>query len=664
MVWWKQNKLRLIQTNLRDTDADMDIELLIDDLKYLSANALQLNTGGLMAFYPTELQYHYKNPFLKRDLIQEVIEKCHQNDIKFIARFDFSKAHYSIFEKNPEWFYKSQKGEFINYNDMVHTCVNGFYQNEYSLEIIKEVLTKYRVDGIFFNMFGYQTSDYSGNYHGICHCENCKKRFKEMFHLNLPSAQDFNDPAYDKYVEFKDITTKELLEKIHKSVKGINPDLPISTYTDYKIDIIRKESNTAVDRPYPIWLYSASENVKSVEDTWGDKLVSNCSINAVDIPYRFMGVSKHLIRLRLYQNIANGSGLDFCINGVFEDYPDRDNFEVVKEVFDYHKRYEPYYGCFKTVSDIALIKPDEKVLSGVKNEYLGIFKMLKEQHIIFDVICQENLKERVNCLNKYQCVIIPDYRILSDEKISAFVQGIKTNLILTGKYPEDRGSNIYNIIGGIFIKRTVNNRSAYLLMQNKDIFKRFSDRNWIFIDQSFTHIAFKKENLSLLPLINPARFGPPERCGGYTISDRFGIGIRNCSKGRIISIPWEIGNLYQKYGYEDHKNILLDLLDYTTDKNYILTTNAPMDTEIFFNKYDNGDYILQILNLSGYNGSTFYQPNPIYDIDISINRMQDCLVVTPLESKDRDQSFYEKRNDKLNLHIKRLDSFQAFIIHK
>ena len=604
MVWWKQNKLRLIQNNIRDTDANLDVDLLIEKLKELSANTLQLNTGGLMAFYPTQLEYHYRNPFMEKDLIKEIVDKCHENNIKFIARFDFSKAHYSILEKNPEWFYKSQQGEYINYNDMVHTCINGYYQKKYSLDMIKEVITKYPVDGIFFNMFGYQTRDYSGNYHGICRCDNCKNRFKEMFDLDLPYEENFNDPTYKKYIEFKDITTKELLDDIHTLVKGINKDLPISTYTDQKVDMIRKESNNAVDRPYPLWLYSASENVKSVEDTWDEKTVSNCSINAVDIFYRFMGVSKHQIKVRLYQNIANGSGLDFCINCVFEDYPDRDNFDTIKEVYSFHKRNEIYYGCFGSVSDIVLIKPNENVMSEVGKEYLGIFKMLKEQHVIFDVICQENLENRLDSLKNYRCIIIPDYRVLS-QNIAEYILEQGINIILTGVYPDNDTANIFEVIGGRFQKKSLNNRSAYISLENKSIFKRFPSRDWVFIDRSFTHIKYKDNNLNLLPYINPARFGPPERCGGYSISESNGASVRDY-KGKVVSIPWEIGNLYYRYGYEDHKNILLDLLDYTIDNSYVLTTNAPIDVEVFLNKYDNGDYILQLLNLSGFNGTTFY----------------------------------------------------------
>ncbi len=660
MAWWEQNKLRMIQTNLRDTDAVMDVDLLIAQLKALSANSLQFNTGGIVAFYPTELKYHYKNPYLTHDLLREVIDKCHQNGMKFIARFDFSKAHESVFKEKPEWFYRSPQGEAVNYNGMVHTCINGFYQNEYSLEIIREVLTKYPVDGIFFNMFGYQTTDYSGNYHGICHCDNCKKKFMEMYHLELPSAEDRNDPVYQKYLEFKNVTTRQLLDKIHKLVKSMDEELPISTYNDYKVDIIRKESNTAVDRPYPVWLYSASENVMSVEDTWDDKIISNCSINAVDIPYRFMGVSKHLIRTRLYESIASGSGLDFCINGVVEDYPDRDNFDAVKEVFEYHKRNEKYYGCFRSVSDIALLKPAVKSAGNGKAEYLGIFKILKEQHILFDVICQENLKNRLKDLNRYRCVIVPDCRILSDEEIVKAIGESETKWILTGQFPENENSVIYPVTGGKLNGFTTCNRGAYFLTKNKEIFRRFPNRDWLFLDRSFARIEFPKDQPVFLPFMESARFGPPERCGGYAVSEYFGAGVNRYEKATVLSIPWEVGTLYQKYGYEDHKNLLLDLLDYMTESRYTVVTDAPLDVELFLGQYEDGSCILQILNVSGYNGSTFYQPNPLFDFNITVQGLKRCSRIRPLDGAETVE--YEKEADRMVIHIRRLDSFQAFII--
>ncbi len=50
MPWWKANNLRLIQTNLPAYEAGLNVDSLIADLQYFSANVLLINAGGIMAF--------------------------------------------------------------------------------------------------------------------------------------------------------------------------------------------------------------------------------------------------------------------------------------------------------------------------------------------------------------------------------------------------------------------------------------------------------------------------------------------------------------------------------------------------------------------------------------------------------------------------------------
>jgi len=47
-----------------------------------------------------------------------------------------------------EWLYVSEKGEHVNYNGQVHTCVMGGYQQDYLLEILNEALKWNRCCGI------------------------------------------------------------------------------------------------------------------------------------------------------------------------------------------------------------------------------------------------------------------------------------------------------------------------------------------------------------------------------------------------------------------------------------------------------------------------------------------------------------------------------------
>jgi hypothetical protein len=52
-LWWKQNNLRVIQTNLPDYEAaTLNPDSLVADLLHFSANTLIINAGGIMAFYP------------------------------------------------------------------------------------------------------------------------------------------------------------------------------------------------------------------------------------------------------------------------------------------------------------------------------------------------------------------------------------------------------------------------------------------------------------------------------------------------------------------------------------------------------------------------------------------------------------------------------------
>ena len=128
LPWWKKNNLRVIQTNLPAYEAaTLHPDSLLKDLKACSANTLLINAGGIMAFYPTKLPFHYTNPYMKGNMLKDVIERCHRNGIKVIVRFDFSRVHESIFKAHPDWCYISPKGERIINTDMYVVSINAPY---------------------------------------------------------------------------------------------------------------------------------------------------------------------------------------------------------------------------------------------------------------------------------------------------------------------------------------------------------------------------------------------------------------------------------------------------------------------------------------------------------------------------------------------------------
>ena len=61
--WWR-SPFRVVQTNIREPDAAMDVPAIGQDILDTGANAWLLNTAGIVSFHPTALDYRYPTPFL------------------------------------------------------------------------------------------------------------------------------------------------------------------------------------------------------------------------------------------------------------------------------------------------------------------------------------------------------------------------------------------------------------------------------------------------------------------------------------------------------------------------------------------------------------------------------------------------------------------------
>ena len=74
--WWKRNNLRVIQVNLPAYEAaTLNADSLVHDLVTHHANTVIINAGGIMAFYPTKLPFHYTNPYMKPHTLGDVVRK-------------------------------------------------------------------------------------------------------------------------------------------------------------------------------------------------------------------------------------------------------------------------------------------------------------------------------------------------------------------------------------------------------------------------------------------------------------------------------------------------------------------------------------------------------------------------------------------------------------
>ena len=669
--WWKDYDWRFIQTNLREIDMkDINAKQYVADMKSFNATIAMINTSGIIASYETKLPYHYQSPFLTGDSLQEIIAECHKEGIKVMARTDFSKVRRPIYEAHPDWAFVDMNGSIVDYNGDIHVCINSDYQQKYALEIIRETLEELDVDGIFFNMGGYITHDYSSVNHGICQCQGCQKRFHEMTRLPLPQKADMNDPGYRQYLLFKHRTSREYSQKVCRFIKSIRPDILINhdVFTEDS-GFIRQESNTALDRALPHWQYSGSENTKWVRGSYPTFISSNTTVDFIDFPIRHVAVAPYQQELRLYQNLANGGSLDYYLIGRLDNHKDCSGFEGIRRVFNFHKKNEAYYKNLHSDCDTVILTGEHWGGHGAGDmaEVFGLYRVLTETHQLFDVMIMSQVKELG--LAKYKNVILPNVEYIDDEtaKILDDFVAAGNNLIATGNtsYGDDnyesREKPALNCLGiaTMGVNRSV--RGAYFTIEDKTAFPRFKDCDLVSIDGDYVYADYEccvQQYLNLLP---PQPFGPPERC--YPIIsqvDRPAVTVNTFGKGRAIHIPWLPGRYFHRQGYMNTFWFIADVYEKLLGLNPIEGNIPPMVEATLLKGEDNKTRIFHLINNNGHSGNSFFEPSAIADITCKIPMLQEPNSILSLADGKAPKYSWEKGF--LTIQFDKLDRFEALLI--
>jgi hypothetical protein len=590
--WWMEEPFRLVQTNLRETDSGLDAKRLVEEIANFPANVLLFGMGGIVAHYNTAIDFHRRSPHMPpgQDTFGDVLEEAHARGIRVIGRFDFSKAPKLAFDKNPEWFFRKANGEPATYNGLYATCINGYYR-EPAMEILTEALENYDVDGLFFNMFGQPSSDYSGNRLGLCHCTNCQQRFQARYGRPLPSTPD------DDYREFIATAVREVTRDIADLIHSKRPRAGFFTYTDEYVDGIMSESNTGLDRPLPQWPYSASDNVGRARNSHPDKMAVNLAIGFVDIPYRFVTVPPAEIQMRLYQNMAHGSGPAFVALGTL-DQEDMSGIMAARPVFQLHAKHEDLYVEQESAARVLLV--------GERGDnYRGLFRILSEQHIPF--AASDNLDVLTSDARSFDLVIATGG---VTAPLDQYVRDGGRALVVGTKEPVE--------LFGKPVRKWTDTRSAYFRIQDHSIFPSLKNTRLLFLAGDY--LEMEPAGRRLLTLIPPSMFGPPEKVHIDMVeAEAPGVLITEHGQGRVAYVPWDVGRLYYRHSSPGHRGLVTDLIDHLLPGGRQLTTNAHPLVEItVMRQPKRARTLVHLVNISGHSSTAYFTPIEMRDVAVEI----------------------------------------------
>ncbi len=645
-TWWLTPH-RLLQTNLREIDATMDRDKYVREVKEFGANIVLFNVGGIVANYPTELEYHWRNTFMEGDLVGEILGKLHENDIKMIGRFDFSKINEKFAAEHPEWLYVSEKGERVNYNGQVHTCVMGGYQQHYLLDILREALTKYPLDGVFFNMIGFPQVDYSRNFHGICQCENCKKSFEDFCGLDIPK-HDGDAQVLRKYQEWKRIQIDRQFGRVRDTIKSIRSETVICTYTVKYIDLIRKESGAPLGRETWDDLERAQWTLLTTEN----KQLANTTVHFYQMIFRHSGAAPYLHSRRVWQQMVNGAWLDFYCIGPLQRLEDRAALGPLSDIYRFHAANEKWLLNTESAAEVGLVRRDS-------DDYWGWIQILSENHIPFDLV-----SFRHSDLDRYKTLIVPKSGGVDADDCRALDAFVKAGgkLLLSGRIPD-----ALTCLGRPAHKKTWPQRhSMYVRIRPEDKEKLdlagLKDFDLVHLRGDFHEYEPTSGTKQMLRLIHDVMYGPPEKCYYKSISDIPALFLREHGEGIAACLPFRIGAMYREWGNHGHSMLAVGTLDNLLEGGRRLEVESSPLVEVTHRRGPEGKFEwIALYNHSGRLENSFHPPVPIRNIKLNLKPSASINRITSL-TNGKSLSGARTSSNEMRISLPRLHVFEIVLV--
>ena len=458
---WYSTLRRCGQINFNERDPlSMNVDEWMDYWVSLKVNAVLLNGGGIVAFYPTEVPYHHRSQYLgSRDLFGEAVAAAKKRGLRVVARMDPNLAYREALDAHAEWFERNPDGSPRPHDEspwLYRTCMFSAYFTEQMPAIYREINRRYPVDGFFTN--GWPSTSALG----VCYCQSCRQIYRGKIGGAPPPETDSTSPLYRKYYEIYMDRVREIWKLWDSIAKEKKPD---SVYVGNLGGGIRTVKSLKKLADIAAWfnadhqgrsgntvIWDCAQQGRVAQSVMNGRTITNVTGAYANTQPLWRHVTKSPAETTLWlaQTAASGMAPWFhWLGGSPEDNRWRD---VGRSFYQWLAANEPHFRNRSSIAGLAVLYPQSTMAfyrsgSGAGSwrggeraqttDYLnGLHYALLEGRFVFDFVHQENLNPET--LRKYRALLLPNAAYLRDEECEAIRRYVAAGGSLLATYETSR----------------------------------------------------------------------------------------------------------------------------------------------------------------------------------------------------------------------------------
>jgi hypothetical protein len=678
---WHQRTLRIYHPNPREFELrTLDVKRFVAGCRETEAEAVVISVGGVYAFYPSKVKYHYVSEVIgDRDLVGEIAAACREQNLRVIARVDFAKAREQVWRDHPDWFRRDPKGAFVKRDNYYAACPLGGYQNaEFAYPVMREILNRYPVDGFHLN---------AGGFDGYCHCPNCVAAYDGK----LPVDANQDPGAWRRFIRWRREAISAQMAGYYNVMREVNPqsffmaelwgeERPDSALAaGYDLGSLVQHSSFSqllftsgelrTARDSRLWVGLSADHAYGA----GGRPLINIKMEMRDLRLSQTFMPPDEFTRCAYQALAHGAGLKLVTLAIPERVLDARTLPRARDIFAFMKRQEEVFDSLEPLASTAVVWPEAALLEGsamtgktaeaLRAEVLGLYSGLKQRHVPLAIIYDEQISPQR--LRGYEAIVLATAAWLSPPQAQALAAWVRDGgrLILFDSPAADPAGlralpgALTELLGGTWTQTS--KRARYTALVANPAPARLRGLGPLPLTLPYREVTAAASAQVWYRAAHSDDAAAPEDIEDLRVAEDPIILLSPAQKGSVFYISTGFGQMIEKLGHGDYVTLLDTMLQHGAAKPPMLTSNAPGSVDVTLARWQRGQ-VVQLVNSTG--PAPLDAVIPLGPIETEIAWEGPATVELVIPGAAGQLLTAERKDGRLRFTIPRLDAYAQVVI--